>query len=1347
METISPTGKFDSRRIGPYKLLQQIGEGGMGSVWMAEQEEPVRRRVALKLIRGDFGTKEAIARFEAERQALAMMNHQNIAKVLDAGTTDNGSPYFVMELVKGIPLTEYCDQNKLTIEERLELFIPVCRAIQHAHQKGIIHRDLKPSNVLVTLYDGKPVPKVIDFGLAKALEHTTKLTDKTMFTEFGKVVGTVQYMAPEQAEMNALDVDTRTDIYSLGVMLYELLTGSTPLDKETVNKKALLQVLAIIREKDPPRPSTRLSTTGDAVTGLSEQRKIAPAKLHQILKGELDWIVMKALEKDRTRRYETASSLADDVGRYLNSEVVQARPPSLAYRLKKRVLRLYNNPVAVSLTAVLATVIVATLAVLLIVRQSRINRDNSELVKGLVQQIETAQMGNVPEIIEQLEPIRSWADPQLKLEFDRVEKPESKLKLALAMLPNEEFVLDYIISQLPVCDGAQLEVILPLISEHSELVSKALWQLAPNALIDQDINLLPIAAVLSQFDPRSHQWPGLADTITERLLQESSLRRSKWIELLFPVREYLVNSLVEIYRDQNSSRQMVDLATDILEVYAADNLEVLAQLILTSKPKQFNQLFDEFAAHGEAANEILHDELKREASPKWNDDVEYQDLNGVPPDLINEIEKSAGIVSPHFAVCYALPLERFEPIATQLEKFGFRPTRLRPYWDQDSVSAAIVWKRDGRKWRYATDAKQNKIGQLDQTNIKDHFCIVDVAGYVTQRDGKSVDRFAGLWVEKQVGVESPYASDDSSQDSGVMLNVQKKDFVTAIRNLESKGGFRFLSNIHSYLSSDETIRHSAIFNKESRVATYDLNRMSALRNDNYLQKAIWDIAAFPRAKAELPWPSYSSIWANDIRVESKIIRGSDFRNVSNSGFRPQSASAWSHVLGDRKLVIGVSAWHRPKVPESEKEELAYRQAISAVSLLKTGDNSTFWNQLESQPDPRKASWIMHLLGQLEVDPGLVLEEFFQRSFQEVDYQLLICVGKVIPRAGKDERQKVITRVLDLYRSHSDPAIHSACFWLINNCTQQADQLKKIDKEFATGARVGNRDWYVTKTLNNTMICFDEPQAFVMGEPFFNDNDEYCHRVTLPNEFAVGSTEVTVTQYNEFIKQRPQFRTKWDRREQYGLTCPRHIVSWYQAAAFCNWLSEQEGIPKDQWCYPDEIMEAERINKDGLTLPSDHLKRTGYRLPTEAEWEYACRAGTTTTFYFGGVGKNSEQEFKLSGHPLLGEYCWYDGNSGGRTRPVAKRLPNQFGLFDLYGNVLEWCIGSSKTFGYGRETVSEIKPLTQVPYRGGSYDSYADSVRSAGRFRDYPYDSWSTFGFRIARTIKNENSSEKQEAQK
>jgi serine/threonine protein kinase len=295
-----PNGEGPSTMIGPYKLLQKIGEGGMGVVYMAEQQEPVRRKVALKIIKPGMDSRQVIARFEAERQALAMMDHQNIAKVLDAGTTDTGRPYFVMELVHGIALTKYCDDHHLTPRQRLELFVPICQAIQHAHQKGIIHRDIKPSNILVTMYDDKPVPKVIDFGVAKAVEQ--QLTEKTLFTQYGTLVGTFEYMSPEQAEMNAFGVDTRSDIYSLGVLLYELLTGTTPLKRGRLREAGYGEILRLIREEEPPRPSMRLSSSGAALAGIAQQRGSEPEKLTKLVRGELDWIVMRCLEKDRTRR-------------------------------------------------------------------------------------------------------------------------------------------------------------------------------------------------------------------------------------------------------------------------------------------------------------------------------------------------------------------------------------------------------------------------------------------------------------------------------------------------------------------------------------------------------------------------------------------------------------------------------------------------------------------------------------------------------------------------------------------------------------------------------------------------------------------------------------------------------------------------------------------------------------------------------------------------------------------------------------------------------------------------------------------------------------------------------------
>ncbi len=359
--------------IGPYQLLEQIGEGGFGVVFVAQQQEPVRRKVALKVLRPGMDSRPVVARFEAERQALALMDHPHIAKVFDAGTTANGHPYFVMELVEGVPLTRYCDDHRFTPRQRLDLFVAVCQAVQHAHQKGIIHRDLKPSNVLVTEYDGKPVPKVIDFGVAKAIER--KLGDGTQVTEAGTLVGTLEYMSPEQAEAHALDIDTRSDIYALGVLLYELLTGTTPLERKRLKEATLLEVLRLIREEEPPTPSTRLGTF-EELRAVALNRGVEPRKLSGVVRGELDWIVMKALEKDRNRRYESAIGFAADVQRYLDDEPVQACPPSAMYRFRKFARR---NKAALATASVVALVVSVAVAV----STALIWRANQDLQRAL----------------------------------------------------------------------------------------------------------------------------------------------------------------------------------------------------------------------------------------------------------------------------------------------------------------------------------------------------------------------------------------------------------------------------------------------------------------------------------------------------------------------------------------------------------------------------------------------------------------------------------------------------------------------------------------------------------------------------------------------------------------------------------------------------------------------------------------------------------------------------------------------------------------------------------------------------------------------------------------------------
>jgi len=437
VESYLPIQEKPGSTIGRYRLLEQIGEGGFGVVFMAEQEQPVRRRVALKIIKLGMDTKQVVARFEAERQALAMMDHPNIAKVLDGGSTDSGRPYFVMELVKGIPITEYCDQQELSTRDRLGLFVDVCKAVQHAHQRGIIHRDIKPSNVLLTLHDNKAVPKVIDFGIAKATQ--ARLTEKTLFTEFRQLIGTPAYMSPEQAQMTGLDVDTRSDIYSLGVMLYELLTGSTPFDSRQLSSGGLDEMRRIIREVEPPSPSSRLSTlAADRLGIVAHQRHCDPQRLGRLVEGDLDWIVMRCLEKDRTRRYDTAVGLADDIQRYMSDEPVQARPPTLAYRTRKFVRRNKVGVLAASaiVSAILLGLALATTGLIQARRQTEIARTEAARSQQTAQFPTDMLKGVGPSVAmgRDTTMLREIVDKTVeRIDKDLTDQPEVQIELRLTL--------------------------------------------------------------------------------------------------------------------------------------------------------------------------------------------------------------------------------------------------------------------------------------------------------------------------------------------------------------------------------------------------------------------------------------------------------------------------------------------------------------------------------------------------------------------------------------------------------------------------------------------------------------------------------------------------------------------------------------------------------------------------------------------------------------------------------------------------------------------------------------------------------------------------------------------------
>jgi eukaryotic-like serine/threonine-protein kinase len=469
---------------GRYKLLEAIGEGGMGTVWVAEQTLPVRRKVALKLIKAGMDSKSVLARFEAERQALAVMDHPNIAKVLDGGLTETGRPFFVMEYIKGVPITQYCDATRVSVPERLNLFVQVCQAVQHAHQKGIIHRDLKPSNILVAPYDDKPVPKVIDFGLAKAMHQS--LTERTLHTAHETVLGTPLYMSPEQAQLNNLDVDTRSDIYSLGVLLYELLTGTTPLEKKRFKEAAWEEIRRVIREEEPPRASMRLSSS-QGLAALAPGRHTEPARLTKLVRGKLDWIAMKSLEKDRTRRYETANGFAMDIQRHLAGEPVLAAPPNARYRLRKFALK---HRAALTTAAALVLLLVAGVAVSSwqAVRATRAETAALQAQQAEAERAEGERLAKLDAQAKQAEAEKQQtrAEASEKLASERLTQVEAEKKIAHAV---RDFLQNKLLAQTDM--RTQADALLKAGESSSganlnptirELLDRAAKELAPDKI-------------------------------------------------------------------------------------------------------------------------------------------------------------------------------------------------------------------------------------------------------------------------------------------------------------------------------------------------------------------------------------------------------------------------------------------------------------------------------------------------------------------------------------------------------------------------------------------------------------------------------------------------------------------------------------------------------------------------------------------------------------------------------------------------------------------------------------------------------------------------------------------------
>src|SRR5580704_13392342 len=643
---------------GRYKLVEEIGEGGMGTVWVAEQTQPVRRRVAIKLIKLGMDSRIVLSRFEVERQALALMDHPNIAKVLDGGVTQQGCPFFVMEYVKGVPITDYCDDARVTVEGRLRLFVHVCHAVQHAHQKGIIHRDLKPSNILVCLYDGQPIPKVIDFGLAKAMHQP--LTDKTVYTAHGFMVGTPLYMSPEQAEFNNLDVDTRTDIYSLGVILYELLTGTTPLDRQRFKEAAWHEMVQLIKEEEPKKPSTRLSGSG-ALPTVAAHRGLEPAQLTRIVRGDLDWIVMKSLEKERSRRYETANGLARDLERHLADEVVEARPPSAGYRVRKFVRRNRGSVIAVSLIVLALMFGIAGTAwgyirTLQAQKAEAIRAEGERLAQldaeaqkvkaeaaaaaeraaneraqqieqkrqaeyaaNLVDELIKAEMGEVPGIVHEIGKIRLWTNPLLRQEdASAPERSDKKLRLSLALLPVDQSKIDELRDGLLRVSPREFVVVRDALLTHKNHVLEWLWNAALDPGLEAQMRF-QAACALATYAPDDRRWNRLDTFVAGRLVTLEASALVAWRDALRPAKGQLIDPLTAIFHDTNQDSLSRRFATETLTDYLSGRPDALFNLLADSHRFQFVVVFNKLVSYKDRTIALAHDELARHPSEKATD--------------------------------------------------------------------------------------------------------------------------------------------------------------------------------------------------------------------------------------------------------------------------------------------------------------------------------------------------------------------------------------------------------------------------------------------------------------------------------------------------------------------------------------------------------------------------------------------------------------------------------------------------------------------------------------------------------------------------------------------------------
>ncbi len=1186
-------------------------------------------------------------------------------------------------------------------------------------------------------------------------------------------------------------------------------------------------------------------------------------------------------------------------------------------RMMWRSIRLHGVRFATILTLISITILIGLGVRRAVKTEQKLARERNVLeqreiqANGFVTALLGAQLTQVPGLAEDVVPLWSQVKPRL---LDRLqsgndaEDSEERLKISLLLLRDDPGQLEYIKSRILVAQPNHLDVLRRMVVDYKDRLAGDLWQVVTDGNGEQSAQLLSAASMLAFYESENPQWGAVAKPVVESLVKENSLRVATWIELLRPVRLALLQDLSNVFRnvEERFTPEQQALATEILEQFASDQPQFLAELALEATPEQFLALFDELKGKRTEVLPLLADELDRSLGFEWqkvSPNPEWVKLDG---SVASQFAAASGFISDRFAYCQTMPFKQFLAVTDLIKPAGYRPFRVRPYQKNELVQVAAIWTRDSHDWEMFHGMAAEQIMQIDRQQRSKGMSAIDVAGYLENQQGEAKEHFVGIWRKHwngQVGarvwvglsetgmdlamkalikqgflgqqsLQSYLDTDGQVKYCGVRnrvdalnhrrwlgmdpVEISEKEYLgkacwdidlrpaqeirtsrevyqaklteankvlklnphdmeqrlhrgiahfglgkmdiaieelSAVLEAEPRNANGYLWRAHAYARNGETERaredvaeHNKVGTSERHkayleaiVAAYSgeaekgMERLEQLLNRKgkdgkflYSAACAFSVASaivsnkgkvyadravgllhqavdrgysdFSHLQTDLDLRPlhahggyqellsrraskhrYSALWRSSKEVESKVFHDLPpeehllrCQMLIEQGYRPFAISA----VASAEEIVSASVWHRPAIREVKKEDLAQRQANAAIGLLRMGQADRVWPLLKHSPDPRLRSWIIHQLGATGSEPAIIRERLQVESDVSTRRALIWCLGKSDLDAFSDP-DGVSADLLRWYRDDPDSGIHAACEWALRGWGLES-QIASIDQELSHGKIDNARNWYLT-TEGHAMSLLGGPAEFIMG-----DSAVGKHRRRIDRRFALATKEITVAQFQRFVRESAGMNDMTEKRWSPNERCPQTSLSWYQAAAYCRWLSEQEGIPEDQMCYPP-IPEI----KEGMVLPKDHLSRTGYRLPTEAEWEYGCHAGAETERYYG------------AGDQLLVDYGWALSISDHRTWPVGLLIPNDFGLFDMYGNVREWC--QERQVDYGdvprgmlkddEEDLVPVRGRINRILRGGSFCYQTSDVRSTNRQPYHlPEDRFNDFGFRPARTI-------------